>query len=42
MLPKGDYIIWIDDDVLVTSALWTAYEGAFRRWPEGGGFRRTN
>jgi glycosyltransferase involved in cell wall biosynthesis len=31
---KGDYIIWIDDDVLVDSGLLIAYVEAFRRWPD--------
>jgi glycosyltransferase involved in cell wall biosynthesis len=31
---KGDYIVWIDDDVLVDAGLVTAYAEAFRRWPE--------
>ena len=30
---KGDYIVWIDDDVLVDPGLLTAYAAAFRRWP---------
>src|SRR6266702_3280450 len=29
---KGDYIAWIDDDVLVDAGLLTAYMDAFRRW----------
>jgi glycosyltransferase involved in cell wall biosynthesis len=35
---KGDYIVWIDDDVLVDAALLTAYVEAFRRWPEAAVF----
>jgi glucosyl-dolichyl phosphate glucuronosyltransferase len=31
---KGDYIIWIDDDVIVDASLLTAYAAAFRRWPD--------
>ena len=31
---KGDYIVWIDDDVLVDAGLVTAYVEAFRRRPE--------
>jgi glucosyl-dolichyl phosphate glucuronosyltransferase len=31
---KGDYILWIDDDVLVDAGWLTAYVEAFRRWPE--------
>jgi len=31
---RGDYILWIDDDVLVDAGWLTAYVGAFRRWPE--------
>jgi glucosyl-dolichyl phosphate glucuronosyltransferase len=35
---KGDYIVWIDDDVLVDASLLTAYAEAFRRWPEAAVF----
>jgi glucosyl-dolichyl phosphate glucuronosyltransferase len=35
---KGDYIVWIDDDVLVDANLLTAYVEAFRRWPEAAVF----
>jgi glycosyltransferase involved in cell wall biosynthesis len=35
---KGDYIVWIDDDVLVDPGLLTAYVEAFRRWPEAAVF----
>jgi glycosyltransferase involved in cell wall biosynthesis len=35
---KGDYIVWIDDDVLVDPGLLTAYAAAFRRWPEAAVF----
>ena len=35
---KGDYIVWIDDDVLVDAGLLTAYAEAFRRWPEAAVF----
>ena len=31
---KGDYIIWIDDDVVVDAGWLTAYADAFWRWPE--------
>src|SRR5689334_14945335 len=31
---KGDYIVWIDDDVLVDAGWLTAYVEAFRRWPD--------
>ena len=31
---KGDYILWIDDDVVVDAGWLTAYVEAFRRWPE--------
>ena len=32
---NGDYILWIDDDVLVDVGWLTAYVETFRRWPEG-------
>jgi glycosyltransferase involved in cell wall biosynthesis len=35
---RGDYIVWIDDDVLVDAGLLTAYAAAFRRWPEAAVF----
>lgn len=35
---KGDYIIWIDDDVVVDARLLAAYSAAFRRWPEAAVF----
>jgi glycosyltransferase involved in cell wall biosynthesis len=35
---EGDYIVWIDDDVLVDAGLLTAYVKAFRRWPEAAVF----
>jgi glycosyltransferase involved in cell wall biosynthesis len=35
---KGDYIVWIDDDVLVDVGWLTAYMGAFRYWPEAAVF----
>jgi glycosyltransferase involved in cell wall biosynthesis len=35
---KGDYIVWIDDDVLVSAGLLMAYVKAFRRWPEAAVF----
>jgi glycosyltransferase involved in cell wall biosynthesis len=35
---KGDYIVWIDDDVLVDAGWLTAYVEAFRRWPEAAVF----
>jgi glycosyltransferase involved in cell wall biosynthesis len=35
---KGDYLVWIDDDVLVDANLLTAYVAAFRRWPEAAVF----
>jgi glycosyltransferase involved in cell wall biosynthesis len=34
----GDYIVWIDDDVLVDAGLLRAYVEAFRRWPEAAVF----
>jgi len=33
-LAKGDYIVWIDDDVLADAGWLAAYVEAFRRWPE--------
>ena len=35
---KGDYIVWIDDDVLVDAGWLTAYMEAFRCWPEAAVF----
>jgi glycosyltransferase involved in cell wall biosynthesis len=35
---KGDYIVWIDDDVVVDAGWLTAYVAAFRRWPEAAVF----
>jgi len=35
---NGDYIVWIDDDVLVDAGLLTAYAAAFRRWPDAAVF----
>ena len=35
---KGDYIIWIDDDVVVDAGWLTAYADAFWRWPEAAVF----
>jgi glucosyl-dolichyl phosphate glucuronosyltransferase len=35
---KGDYIVWIDDDVVVDPGWLTAYVEAFRRWPEAAVF----
>src|SRR6516162_4873021 len=35
---KGDYLVWVDDDVLVDAGLLTAYVEAFRRWPEAAVF----
>jgi glycosyltransferase involved in cell wall biosynthesis len=37
-IAKGDYIIWMDDDVLVDAGLLTAYVEAFRRWPDAAVF----
>jgi GT2 family glycosyltransferase len=37
-LAKGDYIVWIDDDVVVDPGWLTAYVEAFRRWPEAAVF----
>jgi glycosyltransferase involved in cell wall biosynthesis len=33
-LAQGEYIIWIDDDVLVDADWLRAYHDAFRDWPE--------
>lgn len=35
---RGDYIVWIDDDVVVDPGLLTGYARAFRRWPEAAVF----
>ena len=35
---KGEYIIWIDDDVVVDAGWLRAYVEAFRRWPEAAVF----
>lgn len=35
---SGDYIIWTDDDVLVSPAWMEAYVEGFRRWPEASVF----
>jgi glycosyltransferase involved in cell wall biosynthesis len=35
---KGDFIIWIDDDVVVDAHWLTAYIEAFRCWPEAAVF----
>jgi glycosyltransferase involved in cell wall biosynthesis len=35
---KGDYIAWIDDDVIVDPGWLTAYADAFHRWPEAAVF----
>jgi len=35
---KGDYIVWIDDDVLVDLGLLTPMRRHFRRWPEAAVF----
>jgi glucosyl-dolichyl phosphate glucuronosyltransferase len=37
-IAKGDYILWIDDDVLVDAGWLAAYVEAFRRWPEAAVF----
>jgi glycosyltransferase involved in cell wall biosynthesis len=37
-IAKGDYILWIDDDVVVDSGWLAAYVEAFRRWPEAAVF----
>lgn len=34
----GDYVIWTDDDVLVSRDWLVAYERAFRKWPEAAVF----
>ncbi len=34
----GDYILWIDDDVLVDSEWLRAYHDAFRAWPDAAFF----
>ena len=35
---QGDYIVWLDDDVLADAGLLTAYVQAFLRWPEAAFF----
>lgn len=35
---KGDYIAWIDDDVVVEPGWLASYADAFRRWPEAAVF----
>jgi glucosyl-dolichyl phosphate glucuronosyltransferase len=30
----GEYIVWVDDDILVDQQWLAAYSAAFRRWPE--------
>lgn len=35
---KGNYIAWIDDDVVVEPGWLVAYADAFRRWPEAAVF----
>jgi glycosyltransferase involved in cell wall biosynthesis len=35
---RGDYIVWIDDDVVVDVGWLTAYVEAFQRWPEAAVF----
>jgi glycosyltransferase involved in cell wall biosynthesis len=37
-IARKDYIVWIDDDVLVDPGLLTAYAAAFQRWPEAAVF----
>jgi glycosyltransferase involved in cell wall biosynthesis len=34
----GDYLLWIDDDVLVEPGWLAAYAGAFERWPDAAVF----
>ena len=34
----GDYVLWLDDDVVVEPGWLTAYVEAFRRWPEAAVF----
>ena len=31
---RGEYIVWTDDDVIVSAGWLTAYADAFRRWPD--------
>jgi len=35
---RGDYIVWIDDDVIVDAEWLRAYEDAFLAWPEAAFF----
>jgi glycosyltransferase involved in cell wall biosynthesis len=35
---SGDYILWLDDDVLVDAEWLAAYSDAFRTWPEAAFF----
>ena len=35
---RGDYIVWIDDDVLVEPGWLRAYHDAFRAWPDAAFF----
>jgi glucosyl-dolichyl phosphate glucuronosyltransferase len=35
---EGDYIIWIDDDILVSEGWLAAYSAAFRHYPRAGVF----
>ncbi len=35
---RGDYVIWIDDDVLVDTEWLAAYQEAFRQWPNASFF----
>jgi glycosyltransferase involved in cell wall biosynthesis len=35
---KGDYILWTDDDVLVSSNWLVEYANAFRSWPDAAFF----
>jgi glycosyltransferase involved in cell wall biosynthesis len=35
---RGDYILWIDDDVLVDAEWLVAYSDAFRAWPDASFF----
>lgn len=35
---RGEYIVWIDDDVIVDTGWLRAYQEAFRAWPEAAFF----
>ena len=35
---EADYLIWLDDDVLVRPGWFTAYETGFREWPDAAVF----